>query len=386
MTDDRTATGAATTTATATTDRSRAGRIGDSPLRPDGTLKVTGEFAYASDLWHDEMVLGRDAAQPAPARPHPGDRHHRGADRAGRARRCSPPTTCPGENAFGLEHADQPVLAVGVRPLRGRAGGARRRRPPGDRPPGGRSGSSSTTRCCRRVTDAAPGDGRRRARRCTGRGNLVRHLRLRRGEAGRRPRRSSCRWTSRSACRTRPSSARSPGSPCRPRTAASTCTSPPSGCTSTSGRSASRSGMPPEKVRLTLSGVGGAFGGREDLSVHVHACLLALRTGRPVKMSYSREESFFGHVHRHPAWMTYEFGAETRRHARLRQGATSSSTAAPTPRRPPRSSATPGTLGLGPVPDPERRRRRLRGASPTTRRAGRCAASAACRPPSPTRR
>ncbi|HEV7792128.1 MAG TPA: molybdopterin cofactor-binding domain-containing protein, partial [Pseudonocardia sp.] len=69
-------------------------------------------------------------------------------------------------------------------------------------------------------------------------------------------------------------------------------------------------GLPPEKVRLTMSGVGGAFGGREDLSMQVHACMLALHTGKPVKMSYNREESFFGHVHRHPAWMRYEFGAE----------------------------------------------------------------------------
>ena len=46
-------------------------------------------------------------------------------------------------------------------------------------------------------------------------------------------------------------------------------------------------GLPPEKVRLTLAGVGGAFGAREDLSLHVHACLLALRTGRPVRMSYT---------------------------------------------------------------------------------------------------
>jgi CO/xanthine dehydrogenase Mo-binding subunit len=68
-------------------------------------------------------------------------------------------------------------------------------------------------------------------------------------------------------------------------------------------------GLPPERVRLTLAGVGGAFGGREDLSMHVHACLLALRTGKPVKMSYARDESFFGHVHRHPAWLRYEFGA-----------------------------------------------------------------------------
>jgi xanthine dehydrogenase D subunit len=63
--------------------------------------------------------------------------------------------------------------------------------------------------------------------------------------------------------------------------------------------------LPEEKVRVHLAGVGGAFGSREDLSMHIHACLLALRTGRPVKMTYGREESFFGHPHRHPAriWM-----------------------------------------------------------------------------------
>jgi xanthine dehydrogenase D subunit len=68
--------------------------------------------------------------------------------------------------------------------------------------------------------------------------------------------------------------------------------------------------LPPEQVRLTLSGVGGAFGAREDVSLQVHACLLALRTGRPVKMLYSRAESFFGHVHRHPARMRYRHHAD----------------------------------------------------------------------------
>jgi xanthine dehydrogenase D subunit len=68
-------------------------------------------------------------------------------------------------------------------------------------------------------------------------------------------------------------------------------------------------GLPPEKVRLTLSGVGGAFGGREDLSMQIHACMLALHTGRPVRMVYNRQESFFGHVHRHPCRMRYEHGA-----------------------------------------------------------------------------
>ncbi|MFH9424481.1 xanthine dehydrogenase family protein molybdopterin-binding subunit [Streptomyces sp. NPDC017529] len=68
-------------------------------------------------------------------------------------------------------------------------------------------------------------------------------------------------------------------------------------------------GLPEDKVRMTLSGVGGAFGGREDLSMQIHACLLALRTGKPVKIVYNRFESFFGHVHRHPAKLRYEHGA-----------------------------------------------------------------------------
>ncbi len=60
-------------------------------------------------------------------------------------------------------------------------------------------------------------------------------------------------------------------------------------------------GLPLEQVRIHLAGVGGAFGGREDLSMQLHGALLALHTNRPVKIVYSREESFTGHVHRHPA-------------------------------------------------------------------------------------
>jgi len=72
--------------------------------------------------------------------------------------------------------------------------------------------------------------------------------------------------------------------------------------------------MPEDKVRLVLGGVGGAFGAREDISLQVHTCLLALRTGRPVRIAYSREESFYGHVHRHPAtiWMRHHADATGR--------------------------------------------------------------------------
>jgi CO/xanthine dehydrogenase Mo-binding subunit len=60
-------------------------------------------------------------------------------------------------------------------------------------------------------------------------------------------------------------------------------------------------GLPPEMVRIHLAGVGGAFGGREDLSMQLHGALLALHTNRPVKIVYNRQESFVGHIHRHPA-------------------------------------------------------------------------------------
>ena len=68
--------------------------------------------------------------------------------------------------------------------------------------------------------------------------------------------------------------------------------------------------LEPGQVRQHPTGIGGAFGAREDMSLHIHVCLLALRTGRPVKMVYNREESFPGHVHRHPARMWYRHEAD----------------------------------------------------------------------------
>ena len=69
-------------------------------------------------------------------------------------------------------------------------------------------------------------------------------------------------------------------------------------------------GLRPEQVRAHPAGIGGAFGAREDVNLHIHLCLLALHTSQPVKMVYHRSESFTGHVHRHPARMWYRHEAD----------------------------------------------------------------------------
>ncbi|NNC40009.1 MAG: molybdopterin-dependent oxidoreductase [Acidimicrobiia bacterium] len=69
-------------------------------------------------------------------------------------------------------------------------------------------------------------------------------------------------------------------------------------------------GLRPEEVRVHPTGLGGAFGAREDLSIQTHLCLLALRTGRPVRMVFGREESFAAHVKRHAARMYYRHEAD----------------------------------------------------------------------------
>ncbi|XEQ94647.1 hypothetical protein SCACP_35460 [Sporomusa carbonis] len=58
-------------------------------------------------------------------------------------------------------------------------------------------------------------------------------------------------------------------------------------------------GVAGDKVRVISKLVGGAFGGKEDLSVQHHAALLAWHTGKPVKLTFSRQESILVHPKRH---------------------------------------------------------------------------------------
>ena len=68
-------------------------------------------------------------------------------------------------------------------------------------------------------------------------------------------------------------------------------------------------GLPPSQIVVRYPAVGGAFGGREDMSVQIPLALAAWKTGRPVKTVWSREESIIGHHKRHPFVMRAKWGA-----------------------------------------------------------------------------
>ncbi|MEC4015103.1 molybdopterin cofactor-binding domain-containing protein [Streptomyces sp. H27-D2] len=69
-------------------------------------------------------------------------------------------------------------------------------------------------------------------------------------------------------------------------------------------------GLEPERVKVVVTGVPGATADREDPGMQLPLGLLALRTGCPVKLAATREESFLGHPHRHPALLRYRHHAD----------------------------------------------------------------------------
>ncbi|ADJ43731.1 carbon-monoxide dehydrogenase large subunit [Amycolatopsis mediterranei S699] len=328
-----------TTSVTTTT----ANGVGTSPRRPDGTVKVRGEFAYSSDLWHEDMVWGVTLRSPHP--------YARIAS-IDIAEALAVPGVyavlthedVPGVNRYGLEHADQPVLASAVVRYQGEPVAL----VAADHPETARRAMKRIVVSYEElepVTDseaAVAGEGPSLHEG----GNVVRHVKIRRGPQDR-------------TADVVVSGVYEVGMQDQ------AFLGPESGLAvpDTEGgvdlyvatqwlhvdqqQIVAALGLPIEKVRLTLGGVGGAFGGREDLSMQVHACLLALHTGKPVKMVYNREESFYGHVHRHPAKMYYEHGATrdgrlvyVRTRLYLDGGAYASSTGAVV--------ANAATLGVGP--------------------------------------
>ena len=68
-------------------------------------------------------------------------------------------------------------------------------------------------------------------------------------------------------------------------------------------------GLPMNRVRVIQAPVGGGFGRKDDITTEIHAGLLALKTGRPVRLVYTREESLFALTKRHPFTIHYKSGA-----------------------------------------------------------------------------
>lgn len=68
--------------------------------------------------------------------------------------------------------------------------------------------------------------------------------------------------------------------------------------------------LPLDRTRVIYPAIGGAFGGREDMSVQIVLALAAWKLRRPVKIVWSREESILGHHKRHPFYIRAKWGAD----------------------------------------------------------------------------
>jgi xanthine dehydrogenase D subunit len=327
--------------------RAAGGGVGESPTRPDGTLKVTGEFAFSSDLWADDMLWGATLRSPHP-----------------RARIRAVDITAavalpgvyavlthadvPGAKLYGLEIQDQPVLAIDEVRYEGEPVAI----VAADHPETARRAAARIAvdyEVLAPVVDAdaaiQPG-----AVAVHPQGNLLRHVPVRTGD----PEASAeVVVTGEYEVGMQDQAFLGPESGLAvPAEDGGVDLYVATQWLHVDQRQvAACLGLPAEKVRLTLAGVGGAFGAREDLSMQVHAAMLALHSRRPVKMVYGREESFYGHVHRHPAKMRYEHGATrdgrlvyVRGRIVLDGGAYASSS--------PAVAANAATLGVGPYDVP----------------------------------
>ena len=284
----------------------RPGRIGEESARIDGIPKVTGEYEYASDLWMDGMLHGATLRSP---HPHANIRRldTSEAEKLAGVHAVLTHEDVPGRKVYGMEIPDQPVLAWD----RVRYQGEPVAIVAADHPETARRALEKirveyevldpVTSAEEAMSEGAP--------KLHLSGNLLRRVKVLHGDAARAAAEAVVTGEYEVGMQDQ------------------AFLGPESGLAVPDGEGgvdlyistqwlhidrdqvAESLGLSPERVRLTLSGVGGAFGGREDLSMQVHSCMLALETGRPVRMVYNREESFYGHVHRHPCKMRYEHGA-----------------------------------------------------------------------------
>ena len=282
---------------------SAGGRVGDSPIRPDGRPKVQGRFAFSSDLYAEGMLWGRTLRSPHP--------HARivaldvGPALAIAGVSCVVTAhDVPGAATYGLISADQPVFARDVVRYVGEPVAA----VAADHPDTARQALDAIVVTYEPLpplvdAEAAPDEPPIHPD-----GNVIRRIVVSHGDAevtGDVVVEGTYEVGMQDQAFLGPESGLAvPDSEGGVDLWVAT-----QWLHEDRDQVAACLGLAPEQVRLHLGGVGGAFGGREDVSMQVHACLLALASGHPVKMSYLRDESFLGHVHRHPARMRYRHHA-----------------------------------------------------------------------------
>ncbi|TCP56939.1 xanthine dehydrogenase molybdenum binding subunit apoprotein [Tamaricihabitans halophyticus] len=283
--------------------------VGDSPQRPDGIGKVTGEFAYASDLWHDDMLWGATLRSPHPyarirsidisaALAHPG------------VYAVLTHEDVPGAKYYGLDHVDQPVLAIDTVRYQGEPVAL----VAAEHPEIARRALAKievSYDVLEPLTDPRKAAFDATAPALHEHGNIVRHQPVRFGKIseGQRAAEVVVRGEYQVGMQDQAFLGPEAGLAVPTEDGGIELYVATQWMHVDLRQIAPCLALPEDKVRMTLSGVGGAFGAREDLSMQVHAAMLALHTGKPIKIVYNREESFFGHVHRHPALMRYEHGA-----------------------------------------------------------------------------
>jgi xanthine dehydrogenase D subunit len=286
---------------TRTTTRASSGRVGESATRPDAVPKARGEFAFAGDLWAEGMLWGQTLRSP-----HPSARIL-GID-------VGPALAIPGvasvvtasdlagRNRYGLEHRDQPVFADDVVRYAGEPVAA----VAADHPETARRACAAIVVHYDVLEPLTDPEAARDAPPLHPDGNVFRELVIRRGDPhARGP--VVVEGTYEVGMQDQAFMGPEAGLAIPADDGGVDLVVSTQWLHNDREQVAECLGLPEALVRLTLGGVGGAFGAREDVSLHIHSCLLALATGRSVKMVYSRKESFLGHVHRHPAriWMRH---------------------------------------------------------------------------------
>lgn len=286
-------------TATRTFRRVRvADGVGESPLRPDGIPKLRGEFDYAQDLWSEGALWGATTRSPHP--------HARivsidvaPALAIGGVHAVLTAEDVPGRPVFGLEHADQPVLASDVVRYWGEPVAIVAAE---DEETARRAAAAVAVE----YEELAPVTDAEEAEKAD---EVFRRMRIRRGDQAARGSVVIEGFYEVGMQDQAPLG-----------TEAGLAVPDGQGGVDLYATSqfvhvdheqvVASLGLREEQVRAHPAGIGGAFGAREDVNLHIHLCMLALHTRQPVKIVYRRNESFTGHVHRHPARMWYRHEAD----------------------------------------------------------------------------